>query len=132
MTLSLTTSIHADQPLYQQIIKAVEVFTNAKFEGTHTVEFQHKGSTLTLTWNSLDNNLLVEGQVSKYTSLAKGNVLKLNPTKGRIRVDRASFGMWEAIDNNWLGCKTLVAARKIAEDWATRANAQATLSPLES
>ncbi len=53
-------------------------------------------------------------------------------TKGRIRVDRASFGMWEAIDNNWLGCKTLVAARKIAEDWATRANAQATLSPLES
>lgn len=70
-------SIHADHPLYQQIVKAVEVFTRARFTEPHTVEFQHKGSTLTLTWNSLDNNLLVEGQVSKYTSLAKGNVLKL-------------------------------------------------------
>lgn len=73
-------SIHADHPLYQQIVKAVEVFTRARFTEPHTVEFQHKGSTLTLTWNSMDSKLLVEGQVSKYTSLAKGNVLKLNPT----------------------------------------------------
>ncbi len=49
-------SIHADHPLYQQIVKAVEVFTRARFTEPHTVEFQHKGSTLTLTWNSLDTS----------------------------------------------------------------------------
>jgi hypothetical protein len=77
MTLSLTTSIHADQPLYQQIIKAVEVFTNAKFEGPHTVESPSKGSILTLTWDPNARCFLVEGQVSKYTSVTRGNVLKL-------------------------------------------------------
>jgi len=76
----MSISTEQQPQLYQQIVKAVEVFTKAGFTAPHTVEFQHKGSTLTLTWNSLDNNLLVEGQVSKYTSLAKGNVLKLNPT----------------------------------------------------
>lgn len=33
-------SIHADHPLYQQIVKAVEVFTRARFTEPHTVEFQ--------------------------------------------------------------------------------------------
>lgn len=50
-------------------------------------------------------------------------------TKGRVRVDRASFGTWEEIDESWLGVPTIVAARKVAASWAIRANAQATLTP---
>lgn len=77
----MSISTEQQPQLFQQIIKSVEVFTKAGFDGPHTVEFQSKeGAALTLTWNPLENLLLVEGQVSKYTSMAKGNVLRLFST----------------------------------------------------